>query len=68
MRYLLFVSVLLGAAGGVLAWYDKNSKSNLAVYWGQNSISHDSSATAKQDHLSVYCEGECYRFQFRRPL
>ncbi|KAF2871764.1 glycoside hydrolase superfamily [Massariosphaeria phaeospora] len=45
---------LLAAVGGALAQFKKDGKSNVAVYWGQNSLNKPES----QKRLSSYCEGE----------
>ncbi|KAF2736165.1 putative class III chitinase [Polyplosphaeria fusca] len=43
---------MLAGAGVALAGYDNESRSNIAVYWGQNSVNLPTS----QDRLSKYCE------------
>ncbi|KAF2121152.1 putative glycosyl hydrolase, family 18 [Lophiotrema nucula] len=50
--YISTALILCVAAAGALAAFNSNSKSNLAIYWGQNSANQATS----QDRLSVYCQ------------
>jgi len=58
MYFLLHSSLLLAAMSGVLALYNESSKSNLAVYWGQNSVSYAAGNLPRQDRLSSYCKSK----------
>ncbi|KAH9882080.1 hypothetical protein J1614_001252 [Plenodomus biglobosus] len=53
MSLLSIISFILYAASAVLAGFDPGSKTNLAVYWGQNSASRPDS----QMRLSEHCTG-----------
>ncbi|KAI8942664.1 hypothetical protein NX059_000715 [Plenodomus lindquistii] len=52
MLLLSIFYVMLSTSGVVFAGFDPSSKTNLAVYWGQNSLGGSDS----QQRLSVYCK------------
>ncbi|XTI83501.1 glycoside hydrolase family 18 protein [Cenococcum geophilum] len=50
-------SFLMASINGVIAGFDANTKSNIAIYWGQNSYGQGSGDLAQQ-RLSYYCASE----------
>lgn len=54
MGVLSTFSVVLAAAASVRAEYSATSKSNVVLYWGQNSAGQQST----QSRLSTYCAGK----------
>ncbi|KAJ5134472.1 Glycoside hydrolase superfamily [Penicillium atrosanguineum] len=59
-RYSKYLSgsVLLASMGGVQAKLDLNSSSNIAVYWGQNSLEAAGGKGQPQQALSYYCDNK----------
>ncbi|KAF1846738.1 glycoside hydrolase family 18 protein [Cucurbitaria berberidis CBS 394.84] len=53
MNLLTTVYITFLAVGAALAGFDSKSKTNLAVYWGQNSAG--GTGGQHQNHLSTYC-------------
>lgn len=53
-RQVISWSFLMASINGVIAGFDANTKSNIAIYWGQNSYGQGSGDLAQQ-RLSYYC-------------
>lgn len=58
MGILTSFSILLAATASVHAGYNAASKSNVVLYWGQNSAGQQST----QSRLSTYCAGKLMDF------
>jgi hypothetical protein len=54
MGILTNLSIFLATTASVHAGYSATSKSNVVLYWGQNSAGQQST----QSRLSTYCAGE----------
>ncbi|PYH96146.1 class III chitinase [Aspergillus ellipticus CBS 707.79] len=56
LKQILAFSTALASLGGAYAKLDLSSKSNVAVYWGQNSLK--GSGNLAQQNLSYYCDDD----------
>ena len=62
MATFLSMTTLVSALAvlpSAMAGFDPVSKSNIAVYWGQNSLGQGEGPLAQQ-RLLYYCDGKCH--------